>query len=151
MRTYLEAPDNARFGPPNTAASPNRYLAVLAPGISPSPPNAPWTQRFWACPSSTPPQPGGMPAASLVVTGSRGATHQFRLDDLWLALSDDGVGEEWLSGWATDEDADALAKLTAGKSGASVSRLTASRTRPSAMSGEDRVIDRFRSGSGGLG
>ncbi|MFD9360149.1 hypothetical protein [Streptomyces sp. NPDC060031] len=88
--------------------------------------------------------------ASLVLAGAGGATHRFRLDDPWLALADDAVGEDVLSGWSTDADADALAELAAGEFGASVSRLTAPGTGPVAVLGEVRVIDRFRSGSGGL-
>ncbi|MGW0858411.1 LLM class flavin-dependent oxidoreductase [Streptomyces sp. NPDC002690] len=33
MRTYLDALDNAPFGPPDTVASPNRVLAALDPGM----------------------------------------------------------------------------------------------------------------------
>ncbi|MDX2394966.1 LLM class flavin-dependent oxidoreductase [Streptomyces sp. DK15] len=33
MRTYLDALDTAPFGPPDTAASPNRVLAALDPGM----------------------------------------------------------------------------------------------------------------------
>ncbi|MEU1377403.1 LLM class flavin-dependent oxidoreductase [Streptomyces triculaminicus] len=33
MRTYLDALDTAPFGPPGTAASPNRVLAALTPGM----------------------------------------------------------------------------------------------------------------------
>ncbi|MFD9302235.1 hypothetical protein ACFWCB_06010 [Streptomyces sp. NPDC060048] len=50
----------------------------------------------------------------------------------------------------TDGDADELAELAAGEFGASVSRLTAPGTGPLAVLGEVRVIERFRSGSGGL-
>ncbi|MFI1286459.1 hypothetical protein ACH4U5_37850 [Streptomyces sp. NPDC020858] len=94
--------------------------------------------------------PTGMPAASLVVVGAGGVKHRFRLDDLWLALADDVEGEDRLSGWSTDEDADALAGLAVGELGASVNRLAAPDTAPLAVLGEVRVIDRFRSGSGGL-
>ncbi|WP_327732455.1 hypothetical protein OG749_45810 [Streptomyces nojiriensis] len=88
--------------------------------------------------------------AALVVAGSGGASHRFRLDDPWLSLADDAAGEDCLSGWSTDEDADTLAALAAGTFGASLRRLTAPGTGPLAVPGEVRVIDRFRSGSGGL-
>ncbi|WP_162688858.1 MULTISPECIES: hypothetical protein [unclassified Streptomyces] len=55
-----------------------------------------------------------------------------------------------MSGWLTDADADELAELAAGEFGVSVSRLTAPGTGPLAVLGEVRVIERFRSGSGGL-
>lgn len=55
-----------------------------------------------------------------------------------------------MSGWSTDADADELAALTAGAFGASVGRLTAPGTVPLAVLGEVRVIEWFRSGSGGL-
>ncbi|MET9323668.1 hypothetical protein ABZX75_26315 [Streptomyces sp. NPDC003038] len=94
--------------------------------------------------------PTGPTVASLVLAGPEGATHRFRLDDPWLTLADDAEGEDLLSGWSTDDDADALAELAAGEFGASVRRLTAPGTGPLAVLGEVRVIDRFRSGSGGL-
>nr|WSX54891.1 hypothetical protein OG409_00325 [Streptomyces sp. NBC_00974]WSX54908.1 hypothetical protein OG409_38585 [Streptomyces sp. NBC_00974] len=94
--------------------------------------------------------PTGPTIASLVLAGAQGATHRFRLDGPWLALADDPAGEDSLSGWSTDEDADALAELTAGAFGASVRRLTAPGTGPLAVLGEVRVIERLRSGSGGL-
>ncbi|MFD0267803.1 hypothetical protein ACFVGY_14600 [Streptomyces sp. NPDC127106] len=56
-------------------------------------------------------------APALVLAGAGGATHRFRLDDPWLALADDAAGEDSLSGWSTDEAADALAELAAGESG----------------------------------
>ncbi|MDX3540240.1 hypothetical protein PV721_39245 [Streptomyces sp. MB09-01] len=55
-----------------------------------------------------------------------------------------------LSGWSTDEDADALAALSAGTFGLTVKHLAAPGTPPLAVLGEARVIDRFRSGTGGL-
>ncbi|WP_329191552.1 MULTISPECIES: hypothetical protein [unclassified Streptomyces] len=94
--------------------------------------------------------PMAMPAASLVLTAVGGATRRFRLDDPWLTLADDAEGEDELAGWSNDADADALAELTAGEFGAAVRRLTAPRTAPLAMPGEVRVVERFRSGSGGL-
>lgn len=68
--------------------------------------------------------PTGPTIALLVLAGAHGATHRFRLDDPWLDLADDAAGEDCLSGWSTDEDADALA-LATGRVGATVSRLTA--------------------------
>ncbi|MEU9087667.1 hypothetical protein [Streptomyces sp. NPDC048357] len=94
--------------------------------------------------------PTGPTIAALVLAGAGGTTHRFRLDDPWLALADDAAGEDTLSGWSTDEDADELAALAAGTFGASLRRLTAPGTSPLAVPGEVRVIDRFRSGSGGL-
>ncbi|MFF5447065.1 hypothetical protein [Streptomyces sp. NPDC012888] len=94
--------------------------------------------------------PVAMPAASLVVVGAGGVSSRFRLDGPWLVLADDAEGEDQLSGWSTDADADELAALTAGEFGASVGRLTAPGTAPLAVLGEVRVIERFRSGAGGL-
>ncbi|MCX5174022.1 hypothetical protein [Streptomyces virginiae] len=94
--------------------------------------------------------PTGPTIATLVLAGTGGASHRFRLDDPWLALADDADGEDTLSGWSTDEDADELAALAAGTFGASLRRLTAPGTGPLAVPGAVRVIDRFRSGAGGL-
>ncbi|MER6257138.1 hypothetical protein ABT224_38010 [Streptomyces sp. NPDC001584] len=94
--------------------------------------------------------PTGPTIATLVLAGAKGASHRFRLDDPWLALADDAAGEDTLSGWSTDADADALAESAVGEFGASLRRLTAPGTGPLAVPGEVRVIDRFRSGSGGL-
>ncbi|MFF4448719.1 DUF3052 family protein [Streptomyces sp. NPDC001502] len=55
-----------------------------------------------------------------------------------------------MSGWSTDEDADALAALAGGEFGASLRRLTAPGAGPLAVPGQVRVIERFRSGAGGL-
>ncbi|WP_330335356.1 hypothetical protein OHS33_37205 [Streptomyces sp. NBC_00536] len=94
--------------------------------------------------------PTGPTVASLVLAGGGGTTRRFRLDDPWLTLADDAEGEDMVSGWSTDTDADALAELAAGEFGASLRRLNAPGTGPLAVMGEVRVIDRFRSGSGGL-
>ncbi|KJY26932.1 hypothetical protein VR46_39620 [Streptomyces sp. NRRL S-444] len=67
-----------------------------------------------------------------------------------MVLADDVEGEDQLSGWSTDGDADELAALAAGEFGASVGWLTAPGTAPLAVLGQVRVIERFRSGSGGL-
>ncbi|MFD0374589.1 hypothetical protein ACFVG7_04910, partial [Streptomyces sp. NPDC127112] len=102
-------------------------------------------------PSSTPFRvPTGPTVAYLTLARTGAAARRFRLDDPWLTLADDPAGEDVLSGWSTDEDADALAALTAGEVGASVRRLTAPGTTALAVLGEVGVIDRFRSGSGGL-
>ncbi len=55
--------------------------------------------------------PTGPTVASLVLAGTGGATHRFRLDYLWLSLA----GEDQLSGWSTD----AMAELAAREFGAS--------------------------------
>ncbi|MEU8438695.1 hypothetical protein AB0F18_38605, partial [Streptomyces sp. NPDC029216] len=94
--------------------------------------------------------PVGMPSASLVGSGPGRRTSRFRLDGPHLVLAEDAEGQDELSGWSTDADADALAELAAEHLGASVGRLTAPGTGPLAVLGEVRVIERFRSGSGGL-
>ncbi|THA46542.1 hypothetical protein [Streptomyces sp. A1136] len=94
--------------------------------------------------------PTGPTVAPLVLAGTGGATRRFRLDDPHLVLADDPAWEDVLSGWSTDTDADTVAELVAGEFGASLRRLTAPGTNPLAVMGEVRVIDRFRSGSGGL-
>ncbi|MEU5810718.1 hypothetical protein [Streptomyces sp. NPDC047718] len=94
--------------------------------------------------------PVAMPSASLVVVGAECRTFRFRLDDPHLVLADEVEGEDQLSGWSTDADADELAALTAGAFGATVARLTEPGTGPLAVLGQVRVIERFRSGSGGL-
>ncbi|WP_329202681.1 MULTISPECIES: hypothetical protein [unclassified Streptomyces] len=94
--------------------------------------------------------PTGPTVASLVLAGPNGATRRFRLDDPWLTLADDPAGEDVLSGWSTDTDADTVAELAAGGFGASLRRLNAPGSGPLAVLGEVRVIDRFRSGAGGL-
>ncbi|MCX4546404.1 hypothetical protein [Streptomyces sp. NBC_01565] len=93
--------------------------------------------------------PTQAPSAALVVAHGRG-TDRFRLEDPHLLLADDAAGEDRLSAWATDEDADTLAALPAAMFGLTVKYLAAPGTPPLAVLGEARVIDRFRSGSGGL-
>ncbi|MFF5705515.1 hypothetical protein ACFY7H_23935 [Streptomyces sp. NPDC012794] len=92
--------------------------------------------------------PIGMPSASLTVAGAGRRT--FRLDGPHLVLAEDAEGEDELSGWSTDEDADELAVLMAGESGAAVGRLTVPGSVPLTVAGRVRVVERFRSGSGGL-
>ncbi|MFI6150274.1 hypothetical protein [Streptomyces sp. NPDC051109] len=94
--------------------------------------------------------PVAMPAASLVVVGAGRRTVRFRLDGPHLVLADEAEGEDELSGWSTDADADELTALAAGEFGASLGRLTAPGTAPLTVLGQVRLIERFRSGSGGL-
>ncbi|MFD0375811.1 hypothetical protein [Streptomyces sp. NPDC127112] len=42
-----------------------------------------------------------------MLVGLGGAAHRFRLDDPWLDLVEDPGGTDSLSGWSTDEGADA--------------------------------------------
>lgn len=96
--------------------------------------------------------PTGMPRATLVVVPSLGAgpEERGRMDDPCLELTDDPEGEDRLSGWMTDDDADILAQLTTVKTGASLRKLTVPGTDPLAVPDGLRVIDRFTAGSGGL-
>ncbi|MET9957141.1 hypothetical protein ABZ135_37080 [Streptomyces sp. NPDC006339] len=94
--------------------------------------------------------PATLPVASLLVAGTGGGKLPFRLEDPWLDLADDADGEDRLTAWTTDDDADALAEFAASEYGVSVSRLTAPGASPLAVSGEVRVIDRYRAGAGGL-
>ncbi|WP_407835232.1 hypothetical protein ACE1OC_00550 [Streptomyces sp. DSM 116496] len=51
------------------------------------------------------------------MVGAARLTARFRLDDPWLVLAEDAKdaeGDDQLSGWSTDADADALAELAAG-------------------------------------
>ncbi|MET9570128.1 hypothetical protein ABZY34_13500 [Streptomyces virginiae] len=54
------------------------------------------------------PFPGEAPSVALVVAGG-GGTRRFRLEDPHLFLADDAEDEESLSGWSTNEDANAPA------------------------------------------
>ncbi|MFJ3786232.1 hypothetical protein [Streptomyces sp. NPDC090093] len=94
--------------------------------------------------------PAGVPSATLALRSGDTGERRFRLDDPVLELADDADGEDRLSGWTTDTDADALATLTATYTGASLRRLTAPARPPLAVPGRVRVINRYRSGSGGL-
>ncbi|MFE1877684.1 hypothetical protein ACFW9N_43770 [Streptomyces sp. NPDC059496] len=93
--------------------------------------------------------PSQIPPAMLLLDGAEGPT-RLRLDGPMLLLADKAEEEDQLSGWTTDADADALAELTAGTFGASLRRLTVPGAAPLAVPGEVRLIDRFRTGSGGL-
>ncbi|MEU3607077.1 hypothetical protein AB0E83_16760 [Streptomyces sp. NPDC035033] len=92
--------------------------------------------------------PSTVPTATLHLRPTGAAPRRFQLWDPWVELSDDPEGEDRLTGWMADDDADTLAVLAAAD--ASVSRLTAPGTDPLAIPGDVRVIDRFHPGSGGL-
>ncbi|WP_411075813.1 hypothetical protein [Streptomyces sp. cmx-4-7] len=93
--------------------------------------------------------PAGVPSATLVLWSGEEGERRFRLDDPVVELSGDAADEDRLTGWMTDGEADVLAVLAADE-GASVRRLTAPGAPPLAVPGGVRVVDRFRSGSGGL-
>ncbi len=67
--------------------------------------------------------PSTVPNATLHLRPAGREPRRFRLEDPWLTLSSDPEGEDRLTGWMSDDDADALAVLAAAD--ASVSRLTA--------------------------
>ncbi|WP_329274036.1 hypothetical protein [Streptomyces sp. NBC_00691] len=96
--------------------------------------------------------PSSVPAATLTVRPSlgAGAAERLRMDDPLLELTDDPTGEDRLSGWMTDTDADTLAQLATADTGAALARLTAPGTTPLAVPDGLAVIDRFRAGTGGL-
>ncbi|MET9954412.1 hypothetical protein ABZ135_23110 [Streptomyces sp. NPDC006339] len=94
--------------------------------------------------------PATLPVASLLVAGTGGGKLPFHLEDPWLVLAVDADGEDRLTAWTTDDDADALAELAADEYGASMRRLTAPGTAPLAVTGEVRAVDRYRAGAGGL-
>ncbi|MGE7390863.1 hypothetical protein ACQKM2_35850 [Streptomyces sp. NPDC004126] len=79
--------------------------------------------------------PMGMPSASLTMVGPGRRTVRFQLDGPHLVLDEDAAGEDVLSGWSTDEDADALAVLAEGEFGAALGRLTMPGTVPLAVLG----------------
>ncbi|MFD7868128.1 hypothetical protein [Streptomyces sp. NPDC059783] len=93
--------------------------------------------------------PLGPEAASLTVTGAGGEELRMRLYDAVLDLDHDAAGEDRLSAWCTEADADALAGLAAGEFGAVVRRLAVPGTDVLAVTGDVRVTDRYRSGEGG--
>ncbi|MFH9959681.1 hypothetical protein ACH4OX_36510 [Streptomyces roseolus] len=92
--------------------------------------------------------PTTLPTATLELRPTGAARRRFQLWDPRIELNDDPAGEDRLTGWTTDDDADTLAALTAAD--ASVSRLTAPGTAPLAVPGDIRVTDRSRPGAGGL-
>ncbi|MGW7312670.1 hypothetical protein [Streptomyces sp. NPDC054865] len=94
--------------------------------------------------------PTRTPTASLLMNRSGGGTRTFRLDGPVLTLADDVEEEDRLSGWSTDDDADALAALGAGEFGATLRRLTVPGVEAVAVPGEVRLLDRARAGHGGL-
>ncbi|MEU9946683.1 hypothetical protein AB0I08_42160, partial [Streptomyces lavendulae] len=88
--------------------------------------------------------------ASLLFARPGGGTRALRLDDPLLTLAEDASGEDRLSAWSTEADADALATLADGEFGATLRRLTVPGSGVWAVLGEVRVLDRFRPGAGGL-
>ncbi|WP_419096185.1 hypothetical protein [Streptomyces sp. B6(2022)] len=96
--------------------------------------------------------PSRVPAATLTVRPSlgAGAIERLRMDDPLLELTDDPTGEDRLSGWMTDTDADTLTRLATATAGAALARLTAPGTTPIAVPDGLHVIDRFHAGSRGL-
>ncbi|WP_030390961.1 hypothetical protein [Streptomyces sp. NRRL S-241] len=84
----------------------------------------------------------------LLLDRAEGAT-RLRLGGPLLLLADDAEDEDQLAGWTTEDDADTLAKLTDGKFGAALRRLTVPGAAPLAVP-EVRLTDLFRNGSGGL-
>ncbi|MEU9030681.1 hypothetical protein AB0D46_24795 [Streptomyces sp. NPDC048383] len=93
--------------------------------------------------------PSQIPPAMLLLDGAEGAT-RLLLDGPLLLLADEAEDGDQLTGCTTKDDADKLAKLTAGEFGASLRRLTVPGAAPLAVPGEVRLIDLFRNGSGGL-
>ncbi|WP_431329828.1 hypothetical protein ACPZ13_00885 [Streptomyces sp. IPPR8] len=95
--------------------------------------------------------PSGIPSATLVLRAdSTGRELRCRLDDPWLQLATDAADDDRLSGGMSDQDADALAALTAEGEGAAVRRLAAPGTVPLTVLGGARVTDRSRRGAGAL-
>ncbi|MFI9122369.1 hypothetical protein ACIGW0_23750 [Streptomyces bikiniensis] len=94
--------------------------------------------------------PVGMPSATLTVRSGEEKERRFRLDEPVLELVDAAADEDRLTGWISEEEADAPAVLAATCTGMSVRRLVAPATPPLAVPGGMRVLDRFRSGSGVL-
>ncbi|MFF6794351.1 hypothetical protein ACFY9C_35375 [Streptomyces filamentosus] len=92
--------------------------------------------------------PSTVPAATLHLRPTGASPRRFQLWNPRIELSDDPEGEDRLTGWMADDDADALAVLAAADT--PVSRLTAPGTDPLALPGGVRVIDRFHPGAGGL-
>ncbi|MGW1129855.1 hypothetical protein [Streptomyces sp. NPDC002526] len=92
--------------------------------------------------------PEGPEAAPLTVAGT-GGERRMRLYDVHLDLDqEDAAGEDRLTAWCTEADADALAELTASECGVTVRRLAVPGTAPLAVTGEVRVLSRYRSGEG---
>ncbi|MFE1790879.1 hypothetical protein ACFW7J_21195 [Streptomyces sp. NPDC059525] len=92
--------------------------------------------------------PSAEPLGSLVLGQGVAGTRSFRLDDPHLFLSEDAAGEDRLSAWFTEADAESVAECGAGALGAVVRRLSVPGRDPLAVLGEARVVDRFRSPSG---
>ncbi|MFJ2060656.1 hypothetical protein ACIOMM_32665 [Streptomyces sp. NPDC087908] len=96
--------------------------------------------------------PSRVPAATLTVRASlgAGAIERLRMDDPLLNLTDDPTGQDRVSGWMTDTDADTLTQLAIADTGAALARLTTPGTTLLAVPDGLDVIDRFRAGTGGL-
>ncbi|MFE2149140.1 hypothetical protein ACFXAO_03775 [Streptomyces lavendulae] len=94
--------------------------------------------------------PTRTPTAALLMARPGGGTRTVRLDDPLLTLAEDASGEDRLSGWSTDDDADTLAALTGAASGGTLRRLTVPGSAVWAVSGGVQVVDRVRTGAGGL-
>ncbi|MFE3762504.1 hypothetical protein ACFXPI_12160 [Streptomyces sp. NPDC059104] len=93
-------------------------------------------------------EPPAAPLDELARPG--GGTRTVRLDDPCSTLAEDASAEDRLSGWSTDADAEALAALAGGGSGGALRRLTVPGSVALAMPGGVRVLDRVRTGAGGL-
>ncbi|MFF9345343.1 hypothetical protein ACF1CG_36990 [Streptomyces sp. NPDC014773] len=92
--------------------------------------------------------PSTLPTATIHLRPTGALPRRFQLWDPRVWLSDDPEGEDRLTAWTTDTDADALAELTTADS--SVTRLTAPGTTPLAVPGRVRFVDRLHPGTGGL-
>ncbi|MFE2246194.1 hypothetical protein [Streptomyces lavendulae] len=86
--------------------------------------------------------PARTPAGALLMARPGGGTRTVRLDHPLLNLAEDASGEDRLTAWSTDADADTLAALTDAESGGTLRRLT--------VPGGVRFLDRVRTGAGGL-
>ncbi|GLW04496.1 hypothetical protein [Streptomyces lavendulae] len=94
--------------------------------------------------------PARTPTGALLMARSGGGTRTVRLDDPCLTLAEDASGEDRLSFWSTDDDADTLAAWAGAGSGGALRRLTVPGGAVWAVPGGVRVVDRVRTGAGGL-
>ncbi|MFE4660926.1 hypothetical protein ACFRFJ_30070 [Streptomyces hydrogenans] len=92
--------------------------------------------------------PSTLASATLHLRPTGAPPRRVQLWDPRVWLSDDPEGEDQLTGWTTDDEADVLAELTTAD--CSVTRLTAPGTDPLAVPGRVRLVDRFDPGTGGL-
>ncbi|MEU8779863.1 hypothetical protein [Streptomyces sp. NPDC048606] len=90
------------------------------------------------------------PAAHLLFTRPGGGTRTVRLDDPLLTLAEDPSGEDRLTAWSTDAEADALATLTDNEFGGTLRRLTLPGAPGWAVQGGVRLAGRVETGAGGL-